>query len=54
MYNPSLTGHLPVIPIGCNIDAQGTAISTVSVGVKKLRKDLFFLDYWLVILYIVL
>ena len=52
--NTSLTGHLPVTPINCEIIVNGTGISQVSVKVKKLRKDCFYLDYWLVMLYIVL
>ena len=52
--NSGLSGHLPVFPAGCNVRIGGTNISSVAVRTKALRPDHCFLDYFLVVMYIIL
>ena len=52
--NSGLSGHLPVLPEGCSVIIRATNISSVSVRTKALRPDNCFLDYFLVVMYIIL
>ena len=53
-YNDSLTGHLPVTPTGCEVKFDSPYLSRVTIRVKKLSQDNYYMDYWLIVMYVVL
>ena len=53
-FSSGLSGHLPVLPAGCDASTRGTTISSVAVRTKALRPDYCFLDYFLVVVCIIL